>query len=35
MAAHAASNREVAEWVIRWEGRVILEGQWQPITNIG
>jgi hypothetical protein len=25
-AAHAASDRELAEWVIRWEGRVFLEG---------
>ena len=34
VCAHAASQREVAEWVIRWEGRVILEGSRQPITEL-
>src|SRR5262245_45014748 len=32
--AGAASDRELAEWVIRWEGRVILEGNRQPITDL-
>src|SRR3954468_728720 len=34
VCAQAASQREVAEWVIRWEGRVILEGSRQPITEL-
>jgi len=34
LCAHAASQREIAEWVIRWEGRVILEGSRQPITEL-
>ena len=34
VCAQAASQREIAEWVIRWEGRVILEGSRQPITDI-
>jgi hypothetical protein len=25
-AAQAATEREVAEWVLRWEGSVLLEG---------
>src|SRR4030095_13306737 len=29
--AHAASDRDIAEWVIRWEGRVTLEGSRQAI----
>src|SRR5437764_278014 len=32
--AHAASDRDLAEWVIRWEGRVILAGNRQPITDL-
>src|SRR5712691_5696860 len=32
--AHAASDRDLAEWVIRWEGRVILEGNRQPISDL-
>ena len=32
--AQAASDRDMAEWVIRWEGRVILEGNPKPITDI-
>jgi len=32
--AQAASDRDVAEWVIRWEGRVILEDHAQPITDL-
>ncbi len=31
--AQAASDRDIAEWVIRWEGRVVLEGHRQPITD--
>src|SRR5437764_10592890 len=34
VCAHAASEREVAEWVIRWEGRLILEGSRRPITEL-
>ena len=30
----AASNRELAEWAIRWEGRVIFEGSRQPISDL-
>ena len=32
--AHAASDCEMAEWVIRWEGRVTLEGVRQPVTDV-
>src|SRR5258708_1992494 len=32
--ALAASEREMAEWVIRWEGRVVLEGNRQPINDL-
>src|ERR1700720_3143921 len=32
--AHAASDCEVAEWVIRWEGRVTLEGVRQPVNDV-
>ena len=31
--AMAASDRDLAEWVIRWEGRVILEGNRRPIND--
>src|ERR1041384_1561746 len=34
VCAHAASQRELAEWVIRWEGRVMVEGSRQPITEL-
>ena len=34
LTARAASDREIAEWVIRWEGRVVLEGVRQPITDV-
>src|SRR5687768_8742713 len=34
IVAEAATNREVAEWVIRWEGRVILEGSRKPIRQM-
>src|SRR5207248_1160530 len=33
--AKAASDRDVAEWVIRWEGRVMLDGHREPITDLG
>src|SRR4051812_31082347 len=33
-AANAATEREVAEWVLRWEGTVIVEGSSAPITNL-
>src|SRR6476660_4794639 len=32
--AHAASEREIAEWVLRWEGHVVLEGSRKPLTDI-
>src|SRR5262245_19241670 len=32
--ALAASDRDLAEWVIRWEGGVILEGSRQPLTDL-
>ena len=32
--AQGASEREVAEWVIRWEGSLILEGSNQPIVDL-
>ena len=31
---HAASQREIAEWAIRWEGRVTLEGSRKPLHDI-
>src|ERR1700676_1841050 len=34
VAATAATEREVAEWVLRWEGSLILEGSNQPIRDI-
>src|SRR5438552_10672498 len=33
-SAFAASDRDLAEWVIRWEGRVVLEGNRQPINDL-
>ena len=33
-AVHAASDRDTAEWVIRWEGRVMIEGNRLPINDI-
>src|SRR5690242_17563707 len=32
--ARAASDREVAEWVIRWDGRLMLEGVARPVNNL-
>ncbi|MDP9170452.1 MAG: hypothetical protein M3N54_07545, partial [Acidobacteriota bacterium] len=32
--AQAASEREIAEWVLRWEGTVRLEGAVQPLTDV-
>src|SRR2546423_775420 len=33
-ALRAATEREVAEWVIRWEGTVLPEGAAVPLANI-
>ncbi|HVV46327.1 MAG TPA: hypothetical protein VHC72_14035, partial [Bryobacteraceae bacterium] len=33
-ALPAATEREVAEWVLRWEGTVTIEGTPAPISNI-
>ncbi len=33
-AAQAATEREVAEWVLRWEGSLILEGSNAPIRDL-
>src|SRR5579864_7015663 len=33
-AASAATEREVAEWAIRWEGSLILEGSNEPIRDL-
>ncbi|MBM3794928.1 MAG: hypothetical protein FJW31_12860 [Acidobacteria bacterium] len=30
----AVTDRELAEWAIRWEGRVIVEGLRQPVTEL-
>src|SRR5690348_14887710 len=30
----AASDRDIAEWVLRWEGHVSIAGRAQPILNI-
>ena len=35
MCAQAETQREIAEWVIRWEGRVYLEGVRQPVVDVG
>lgn len=32
--AHALTDRELAEWALRWEGTVLLEGGRQPITDL-
>jgi Leucine-rich repeat (LRR) protein len=32
--AQAASDRDLAEWAIRWEGRVNIEGTRQPIADV-
>jgi hypothetical protein len=32
--AAAASDRDIAEWVLRWEGRVTIAGRAQPIANV-
>ena len=34
VAASAATEREVAEWTLRWEGSLILEGSNEPIRNL-
>ncbi|NDJ09930.1 MAG: hypothetical protein EBY17_01865, partial [Acidobacteriia bacterium] len=33
-AVQAATQRELAEWVLRWEGNVLLEGSPQPLTDV-
>lgn len=32
--AAAASDRDIAEWVLRWEGHVTVAGRAQPIDNV-
>src|SRR5947209_16205413 len=32
--AYAGSERDTAEWVLRWEGRVVLEGSRQPLNDV-
>ena len=32
--AYAASERETAEWVLRWEGRVTLDGSRQAVSDL-
>ena len=32
--ARAASQREIAEWVLRWEGQVTLEGSRKPLKDV-
>src|SRR5580658_8570344 len=34
VAAQAADEREIAEWVLRWEGTVLIEGAAAPINNV-
>ena len=34
VAATAATEREVAEWVLRWEGSLILQGSNTPIRDV-
>src|SRR5665213_216919 len=33
-AAQAATEREVAEWVLRWEGSILLEGSTVPVKDV-
>src|SRR5271169_5881585 len=33
-SAYAASERDLAEWVIRWEGSVVLEGAREPLHDV-
>src|SRR5437016_6286233 len=32
--ARAANDRDLAEWVLRWEGTVVIEGAKQPLTDV-
>src|SRR3954451_8033596 len=32
--ARAASQREIAEWVLRWDGQVTLEGSRKPLKDV-
>ena len=34
LQARAANERDLAEWVLRWEGTVLLEGASQPLNDI-
>ena len=34
MVAHAATEREIAEWVLRWEGEVTIQGHAQPVKDV-
>src|SRR3954451_7125227 len=34
VCASAETQRDIADWVIRWEGRVMLQGSRQPITEL-
>ena len=34
VAAPAATERDVAEWTLRWEGSLILEGSNKPIRDL-
>src|SRR5690348_3888559 len=33
-AAYGATERDIAEWVVRWEGSLIVEGSREPIRNL-
>src|SRR5262252_3720168 len=34
ICAFAETQRDIAEWVIRWEGRVYIEGRRMPILEL-
>src|SRR5580692_8384495 len=34
VAGYGATEREIAEWVLRWEGSLMLEGASQPIHDV-
>ena len=34
LAGQGATEREVAEWVLRWEGSVLLEGSGKPLHDV-
>jgi hypothetical protein len=33
-AAYGANERDIAEWVLRWEGSVVIEGKSQPLYDV-